>query len=106
MGFNLLERFKARLDGLLSKQVEIRVLDFQRAKRLNQKDLEHVTVKGVVIDETVRVAGKRGGSYHVSHPEGWVVPICSTRKVHTQLLLLEGSDERVILITKPKGGEG
>ena len=95
--------FLDRIKSFLNKEVEIYILDFQKAKRLNKKDLPEVNIKGVVLDSSERKVMEVGCSRAVTHPHGWIASVSNRDHVKTHLVLLEGSDERVILITKPEG---
>ena len=90
-----------KLKDWLNRDVEIQIFDFQKAGRINKKDLPKLSLNGVVLDKSKRKIVKITGSFYVSHPQGWLASVANSDYVETCLVLLD-DDSRVILIRKPE----
>lgn len=96
-----LKRAFNRIRTFWNSEYTISVFNFRKVNTPN--GLPRPTqLKGIILDESERVIGERGGSKHVTHPEGWLALLTKTENVsglrtHTELMQLENS-EYVILI--------
>lgn len=88
-------------------QVKVEVLDFQKAKRVNKKDLRKIVFEGVEIDSQERKILQIGNSKGVTHPEGWLYSLHGGRVI--LISEREGEPEHVdthlILCEKPESGK-
>jgi len=97
------QRIKDVLNRYLpSKGVEIRILNLHNKRLTPEKEIEHLTLKALVIDKDTRTVGKKGNSWAVTHAEHWIGCVENNDHVQTRLLKQEGQNTFYILISKPE----
>ncbi len=84
-----------------NREHEITLTPFEQSRRhVSGIGNKEFLIASQSVDADARTIGKRGNSFHVSHPAGWLARVTKTNEVHTYLCQTEHNGY-VIIITGP-----
>lgn len=82
--------------------LEIHYIDTHKIKVISNKNKDPIQLNGYVVDSKPRKLSSLGGVPAVSCPEGWWAGIANDNHLKITLVLLEGFNEKVIVVSKPE----
>ena len=89
-----------------SKGLQVTILDLHNKRLIPERELEHLSLKALVVEEDTRIVGEKGNSLAVTHAKHWIECVQNQQHVRTRLLKHQGKDTFHILISKPGVSNG